>query len=131
MSTFEILQSISGHLKKMTLQERLLYQKVKKKLSIYLLLIFTLGGLGVQFFYREKHLAGVLCLVFCWTLIPSFIAIICLFSCKRDIEALNLKLLNNQFISWPACTKHKRKQKKQQYHMTSRYEGVATIFCSA
>jgi TM2 domain-containing membrane protein YozV len=99
MSTFDILQNITEHLKKMSIQERLLYHKVKKKLSVYLILIFTLGGFGAQFFYRNKPLAGVLSLIFCWTLIPSVIAIICLFSCKKDIEQLNLNFLKNQCVN--------------------------------
>lgn len=40
------------------------------------LLAFFLGGFGGQYFYLGKIGAGVLCLLFCWTFIPSIIAFI-------------------------------------------------------
>lgn len=42
---------------------------------IYLLLIFFLGGFGVHYFYAGKNFKGVLCLLFCWTFIPTIIAV--------------------------------------------------------
>lgn len=39
------------------------------------LLAFFLGGIGGQYFYLGKTLAGILCLIFCWTFIPCFIAL--------------------------------------------------------
>ena len=39
------------------------------------LLAFFLGGFGGQYFYLGKTGTGILCLVFCWTLIPCFIAL--------------------------------------------------------
>lgn len=37
---------------------------------------FILGGLGVHRFYLKQPAIGVIYLVFCWTLIPSLIALI-------------------------------------------------------
>lgn len=42
----------------------------------YCLLAFFLGGIGVHKFYAGKTGSGILCIVFCWTLIPGFIAFI-------------------------------------------------------
>ena len=36
---------------------------------------FFLGGIGGQFFYLGRAGVGVVCLLFCWTFIPSFIAL--------------------------------------------------------
>lgn len=47
----------------------------KSKLAAVLLALF-LGGLGAHKFYLGSHLMGVLYLLFCWTLIPGFIAFI-------------------------------------------------------
>ena len=41
-----------------------------------LLLTFFFGGIGVHKFYIRKNLQGVLFLLFCWTGIPSLIALI-------------------------------------------------------
>lgn len=54
--------------------ENLNARKVNK--VIYLICAFFLGGLGVHKFYSGKTVQGVLYLVFCWTFIPSFLALI-------------------------------------------------------
>lgn len=43
---------------------------------IYCILAFFLGGLGIHKFYAGKIGTGILFILFCWTLIPSFIAFI-------------------------------------------------------
>ena len=47
---------------------------MKKERSIAILLAFLLGGFGAHKFYLGKTNQGVLMLLFCWTLIPAFIA---------------------------------------------------------
>ncbi len=43
---------------------------------VYCLLTFFLGGLGVHKFYVGKIGQGILCVLFCWTYVPAFIAFI-------------------------------------------------------
>jgi len=38
------------------------------------LLAFFLGGLGIHKFYLGENLAGVIYILFCWTLIPAIVA---------------------------------------------------------
>lgn len=50
-------------------------KKVVNKVAYVLLAIF-LGGLGIHKFYSGKTALGVLYILFCWTFIPSLIALI-------------------------------------------------------
>lgn len=43
---------------------------------VYCLLCLFLGGIGAHKFYAHKIGAGVCYLIFCWTCVPSFIALI-------------------------------------------------------
>jgi TM2 domain-containing membrane protein YozV len=47
-----------------------------KSKSTTVLLTFFLGGLGIHRFYLGQNGMGILYLVFCWTFIPSCIALI-------------------------------------------------------
>lgn len=48
---------------------------MKSKLTAGLLALF-LGGFGVHKFYLGKNFLGVIYLIFCWTTIPAWIALI-------------------------------------------------------
>jgi len=47
---------------------------MSKKTTVILLTLF-LGGIGVHKFYLKENLQGLLYLLFCWTYIPSLIAL--------------------------------------------------------
>lgn len=49
--------------------------KVVNKL-VYCILAFFLGGIGIHKFYAGQSGAGIACLLFSWTFIPAFIALI-------------------------------------------------------
>lgn len=44
-----------------------------KTKGVAIILCFFLGGLGVHKFYLGQSFAGILYLLFCWTLIPGII----------------------------------------------------------
>lgn len=47
-----------------------------KSRSTAILLAILLGGLGIHRFYLDQPGKGILYLIFCWTFIPSIIALI-------------------------------------------------------
>ncbi|MBD2447614.1 NINE protein [Nostoc sp. FACHB-152] len=51
-----------------------------------ILLCFFGGGIGIHKFYLGQNVAGILYLLFCWTLIPAIIAFVELFIliCMKD-----------------------------------------------
>ena len=59
---------------------------------VYCLLALFLGGIGVHKFYAGKTGAGICYLLFCWTFIPSIIALIeCITAlCKHADAAGNI-----------------------------------------
>lgn len=52
------------------------FQTGNKDKMITLLIIFFFGYVGGQYFYLGQISKGVLCLLFCWTFIPTIIALI-------------------------------------------------------
>lgn len=54
--------------------------KSAKSKGIATILALFFGGFGVHWFYLDNAKRGVLYLVFCWTLIPTFLAIIDFFT---------------------------------------------------
>ncbi|SFN90272.1 TM2 domain-containing membrane protein YozV [Chryseobacterium oleae] len=54
--------------------------KSRKEKNMAAILSFFLGGLGIHRFYLGQTMMGVFYLIFCWTLIPSFIAFIDFFA---------------------------------------------------
>jgi|TARA_Y100000296_G_C5179952_1_gene263252 TM2 domain-containing membrane protein YozV len=47
----------------------------KKNRTVAILLAFFLGGLGIQWFYLNKPLNGIISFLFCWTFIPALVAL--------------------------------------------------------
>lgn len=47
----------------------------KKNRSLAIALAFLLGGLGIEWFYVNRPLQGVLSILFFWTFIPCFVAL--------------------------------------------------------
>lgn len=64
-----------------------LRQAARNKTTAGLLALF-LGEVGAQFFYMGSPGVGILCILFCWTGIPSIIAIIqgITYLCMSDAE---------------------------------------------
>lgn len=66
-----------------------------KSRAVAAILCFFFGGIGVHQFYLGKTVSGVLMLIFCWTGIPSIIAliqfIIILLGSATDKEGLPVK----------------------------------------
>lgn len=52
----------------------------QKNKTVALLLAFFLGGFGAHKFYLGRTTAGVLYIVFCWTFVPAFLALIDFFT---------------------------------------------------
>lgn len=67
-------------LKDLTDHERLLFQTEmtgrRKDTTVGVLLCLFLGGLGAHRFYLGQMGLGVLYILFCWTLIPPFLALV-------------------------------------------------------
>lgn len=49
-------------------------QVKKPNKIVYVLLAWFVGGFGIHDFYRGKIGAGIVKLIFCWTLVPALIA---------------------------------------------------------
>jgi len=67
------------------------FQNVKKNASTGILLALFLGGLGTHWFYLGKTGRGIIYLLFCWTGIPSIIAIVDAFNMSNTIKNYNLE----------------------------------------
>ena len=55
--------------------------------AVYIVLALFLGGIGIHKFVTKKYLQGILYVVFCWTFVPSFIALIEAIRCAVAIPA--------------------------------------------
>ena len=77
----------------MTDQQRLLFQtqlsSQRKSGTTGVLLALLLGGIGAHRFYMGQAGLGVLYALFCWTLIPSFIALIECFLMSGRVQQWN------------------------------------------
>ncbi len=45
--------------------------KAQKSRIVAILLTFFLGYFGIQWFYLNKNIRGIISLIFCWTFIPA------------------------------------------------------------
>lgn len=62
-------------------------QKHKPSLGVYVLLALFFGGVGFHRFYEGKVLSGIFMLLFFWTGVPAFVALVDIFTAfgaRRD-----------------------------------------------
>jgi len=67
----------------------LTYNARKKSAVVALLLAIFLGGIGGHKFYLGNLVLGVLYLVFCWTGIPSIVALVEAFTVADTVRTIN------------------------------------------
>jgi TM2 domain-containing membrane protein YozV len=89
MSDYQLLRSL-------TPEQRLAFQSEydgrRKDATVAILLALFLGGFGAHHFYLGNNGAGVLYLLFFWTLIPSFVALIECFLLSERVRRHNDRL---------------------------------------
>ena len=73
------------------------FERQKKTVSTGVLLALFLGGFGIHKFWLSEILPGLLYLLFCWTFIPSIIALIECFFMKNTIINYNYRLAQDIF----------------------------------
>ena len=62
-----------------------------------MLLALFVGGFGIHKFWLSEIVPGVLYLLFCWTFIPSIIALIECFFMKNTVNNYNYRLAQDIF----------------------------------
>ncbi len=67
----------------------LTYNARKKSAVVALLLAIFLGGIGGHKFYLGNIVLGILYLVFCWTGIPSIVALVEAFTLADTVRTIN------------------------------------------
>ena len=85
-STREVLESLSPA-QRQAFNSR--YEDKQKDPTTALLLCLILGGVGGHEFYLNKVTKGVVYLLFCWTFIPAFVALIQLFTIQMRVKDEN------------------------------------------
>ena len=73
------------------------YERQKKSVSTGVLLALFLGAFGVHKFWLNKITSGIVYLIFCWTFIPSIIALIECFFMKSTIDEYNFRLAQDVY----------------------------------
>lgn len=80
------------------------YERARKDEVVGVLLAIFLGGLGIHHFYLRRDGLGILYLVFCWTGIPSLIALIEAFFMPgrvRSYNAMQAMYISNHILGTP------------------------------
>lgn len=72
-----------------------MYLSQRKDPTIYLVLALLLGGLGIHQFYLGKTGPGVMHLLFCWTFVPTVIALFQAFGYKKAVRDANVETARN------------------------------------
>jgi len=67
----------------------LIYNARKRSAVVALLLAIFLGGIGGHKFYLGNFVLGILYLVFCWTGIPSIVALVEAFTLADTVRTIN------------------------------------------
>ena len=91
-----LMRDLSSSEKIMFMNE---YNSNKKTVTNGVLLALFLGGLGVHKFWLGNIGMGILYVLFCWTFIPSFVALIDACLMGNTIKNYNLKVANNAYQS--------------------------------
>jgi TM2 domain-containing membrane protein YozV len=77
----------------MTEQQRMLFMtqmgSIRKDGTVGVLLALFLGGLGAHRFYMNQVGLGIVYVLFCWTFIPAFIALIECFLMSGRVQRYN------------------------------------------
>ena len=73
------------------------YERQNKTVSTGVLLALFVGGFGIHKFWLSEIVPGVLYLLFCWTFIPSIIALIECFFMKNTVNNYNYRLAQDIF----------------------------------
>lgn len=88
-------------IKDFTPQEKVLflseYNSGKKSVTTGVLLALFLGGFGAHKFWLGNPAAGVLYLLFCWTFIPSLVAVLDACLMGNTVQKYNGRVANDAY----------------------------------
>lgn len=82
-------------LSKLTVQQATIYSTMAKKTSTAIVCALFFGGIGGHYFYMGRTRAGIMSVLFFWTLIPSLLALIFMCKAKWIIRDYNSQLATN------------------------------------
>jgi TM2 domain-containing membrane protein YozV len=93
-TTLFLIKDFSPQEKVMFMSE---YNANKKTVTAGILLALVLGGLGIHKFWLGSAGMGILYLIFCWTFIPAFVAIIDACLMGNSVKKYNGKVANDAY----------------------------------
>lgn len=101
MSSTSIDMNVAYLMKELSSTEKIMFQNEysanKKSVTTGVLLALFVGGLGVHKFWLGSTGLGILYLVFFWSFIPAFAAIIDACLMGNTVKNYNLKVANNSY----------------------------------